>query len=77
MLASKRSIADFNREENNRIKELRTIKHAKQWDTNRVFYQSFRVEFLRSKIAEKYAKISATSSINDKAPCLSAITKQG
>lgn len=38
MMASKRSLADLNRGENNRIKELRTIKQAKEWDANRVLH---------------------------------------
>lgn len=47
MREQKKSMANINREENQRIKDERTLKRAKEWDTNRVYFSGYRTKFMR------------------------------
>jgi len=53
MSDSKKSLADINRSENKRIKELKTIKLAQEWDSSRVLPCLFRAALLKSISSNK------------------------
>lgn len=58
----KRSVANLNREENQRVKDERTLKRAKEWDSNRVLSIRCRAGCMRYTNPRNRARTVTTSS---------------